>query len=175
MGGDPAPTVGEAMHEDFATHLQNLLLYADKTSMAWSVESRMPFMDVRLVEFLASVPSSYKIHDGWTKWLARHAMAERLPGEVVWRTDKMGWAIPEREWFDGGPLEEWLAGRIAGSGFAREILGIGRIGRIGAARAPLSVRLRILNLAVWHELFFEQAGRPGHTLGRDMPLVPPEA
>ena len=166
LGADPSPTLHEALRSDFHTHLQNLLLYADKTAMAWSVESRMPFMDVRVVEFLASVPPAYKIHDGWTKWLARAAFAERLPAEVAWRRDKMGWAIPEPIWF-GGPLAGWLKGEIGRSAFALENA---RSAGIDPHSAPLATRLRLLNLARWHRLFFEEPGRPGRTLGRAMPL-----
>jgi len=166
MGADPSPTLAEALADDFETHLRNLLLYADKTAMAWSVESRMPFMDYRLVQFLASVPPAYKIHGGWTKWLGRHATAGHLPDEVVWRRDKMGWAIPEPAWF-AGPLRSWLAGRLEASAFAVDVA---RRAGIDIAAAPLAQRLRLLNLATWHRLFFEEPGRPGRALGRTMPL-----
>ena len=75
--------------------------------MAHSVESRMPFLDYRLVQFLAEVPSCYKIHKGWTKYLARLAFDKKLPDEICWRKDKQGWPIPEDSWFKG-ELEEWL-------------------------------------------------------------------
>jgi asparagine synthase (glutamine-hydrolysing) len=169
MGADPSPTLSEALAGDFDTHLQNLLLYADKTAMAWSVESRMPFMDYRVVQFLAQVPAAYKIHGGWTKWLARSAFDARLPAEVTWRRDKMGWAIPEPAWFDapGAPLARWLDDAVRGSAFAREVAAAAGIDPMGAA---LPQRLRLLNLATWHRLFFEEPGRPGRTLGRGMPL-----
>jgi asparagine synthase (glutamine-hydrolysing) len=168
LGADPAPTLHEALRTDFHTHLQNLLLYADKTAMAWSVESRMPFMDWRLVESLATVPPAYKIHAGWTKWLARQAFARRLPAEVAWRRDKMGWAIPEPAWFgSGGPLQGWLEQVLRTSVFARELAGSSGLRAEGVL---LAARLRLLNLAVWHRLFFEEPGRPGRALGRGMPL-----
>jgi asparagine synthase (glutamine-hydrolysing) len=169
MGGDPARTLDEALAQDFHTHLQNLLHYGDKTSMAWSVESRMPFMDVRLVEFLATVPPAYKIHGGWAKWLARQALSERLPPEVAWRPDKMGWAVPEPAWFEGAqaPLAAWLQQQLQGSAFAQQVAASAGI---NIPNAPLPQRLRLLNLAVWHRLFFEEAGRPGRVLGRSMPL-----
>ena len=95
----------------------------------------MPFMDWRLVEFLCSVPPAYKLHGGWTKWLARAAMASTLPTEIVWRRDKQGWPIPEQEWF-GGPLA-----RLAGAAARRQRLRA-RAGRTSAAsrspRAPLA-------------------------------------
>jgi asparagine synthase (glutamine-hydrolysing) len=170
MGADPSPTLAEALASDFETHLQNLLLYADKTAMAWSVESRMPFMDYRLVEFLATVPPAYKIHGGWTKWLARQALRDHLPSEVAWRRDKMGWAVPEPAWFEGpqAPLAAWLAQQLQGSGFAQQVAASAGL---AINQAPLPQRLRLLNLAVWHRLFFEEAGRPGRALGRGMPLM----
>jgi asparagine synthase (glutamine-hydrolysing) len=162
MGGDPSLPLAAALAHDFQTHLQTLLLYGDKTSMAWSVESRMPFMDYRMVRFLAAVPPAYKIHAGWTKWLARHAMRDALPESVTWRRDKMGWAIPEPVWF-GGELAVPLVQTLQGSAFVRQWAG--ELG-IDLQRAPLPLRLRLLNLAVWHRLFFEETGRPGRALGR---------
>ncbi|HEY6512500.1 MAG TPA: asparagine synthase (glutamine-hydrolyzing) [Burkholderiaceae bacterium] len=162
-------TLPQALATDFATGLQNLLHYADQSAMAWSIESRMPFMDWRLVEFLARVPSAYRIHDGWTKWLARHAMRGELPPEVVWRRDKIGWAIPEPAWFGGdGPLSAWLADTLRASALAHTFAG--ELG-IDARTASLDVRLRLLNLAVWHRLYFDESGRPGRPLGRQMKLA----
>jgi asparagine synthase (glutamine-hydrolysing) len=140
--------------------------------MAWSVESRMPFMDVRLVEFLATVPPAFKIHGGWTKWLARQALSERLPPEVAWRRDKMGWAVPEPAWFGSAPgadapLAAWLQQQLQGSAFAQQAAAAAGL---STTQAPLAQRLRLLNLAVWHRLFFEEPGRPGRVLGRGMPL-----
>jgi asparagine synthase (glutamine-hydrolysing) len=164
MGSDPSLTLAQALRGDLLGNLRNLLLYADKTAMAWSVESRMPFMDFRLVEFVCSVPPAYKIHAGWTKWLGRAAMAGTLPDEVVWRRDKMGWPVPEQEWF-GGPLAPWLRQQIDGSRFARELAASAGV---DLKTASLGVRLRALNLAVWHRLFLEEPGRPGRALGHRM-------
>jgi asparagine synthase (glutamine-hydrolysing) len=163
---DLALTLPQALRKDFATDLQNLLHYADQSAMAWSIESRMPFMDWRLVQFLARVPLAYRIHDGWTKWLARHAMRDDLPPDVVWRRDKVGWAIPEPAWFGaGGPLAAWLDDTLRGSALVQSMSpGVDR------RAAPPAIRLRLLNLAVWHRLFFEERGRPGRPLGRTMAL-----
>jgi asparagine synthase (glutamine-hydrolysing) len=164
LGADPAPTLPQALQQDFSTHLHNLLMYGDKTSMAWSVESRMPFMDCRLVQFLADLPVAYKLHDGWTKWLARDAMRGQLPPSVLWRRDKMGWAIPEATWF-GGPLQSWLTSQVIRSAFAQDIA---KRARVNVASASLAQRLRLLNLAVWHRLYFEEPQRPGRVLGRSL-------
>jgi asparagine synthase (glutamine-hydrolysing) len=165
MGADPSPTLPQALQQDFSTHLQNLLMYGDKTSMAWSVESRMPFMDYRLVQFLAALPVAYKMHNGWTKWLAREAMRGQLPSTVLWRRDKMGWAIPEATWF-AGPLAAWLTSELSQSVFAQEIA---KRANVNLGHASLAQRLRLLNLAVWHRLYFEEPQRPGRVLGKAQP------
>ena len=79
--------------------------------MAFSIESRMPFMDYRIVEFLASIPACYKMRNGWTKYLARLAFDGKLPDEITWRKDKMGWEIPEDYWFRGN-LRNWFIKEI---------------------------------------------------------------
>lgn len=107
LGRSLPQNLNEVLQKDFQTGLVNLFNNADRSSMAHSVESRMPFVDYRLVEFLAEVPACYKIHRGWSKYLARLAFSGKLPDKVCWREDKMGWPIPEDVWFKG-PLSEWL-------------------------------------------------------------------
>lgn len=58
-------------------------------------------MDYRLVEYLADIPACYKLRNGWTKYIARLAFDGKLPDEITWRKDKMGWPIPEKIWFNG--------------------------------------------------------------------------
>lgn len=84
---------------DIRNNLGNLLRYGDFLSMAHSVESRLPFLDYRLVEFLFSLNHSYKISKGWTKYISRLAMSGLLPNQVVWRKEKIGWPSPEEYWF----------------------------------------------------------------------------
>lgn len=93
--------LNQRLKNDFDTVLNNLLHYSDSTSMAFSIESRAPFMDYRLVEYLASIPASYKLRNGWTKYIARLAFNGKLPDDITWRKDKMGWPIPEKIWFNG--------------------------------------------------------------------------
>lgn len=85
----------------FLAGLPSLLRYDDKNSMAHSIESRVPFLDHRLVEFVFSLPSSQKIQRGITKHVLRNATKEVLPKLVRNRTDKMGFSTPEDSWFKG--------------------------------------------------------------------------
>lgn len=148
--------LNEALVESFNTGLVNLLHYSDTVSMAYSIESRMPFMDYRLVEFLADVPSAYKIHHGWTKYLARQSFANILPDDIIWRRDKMGWPIPEERWFRGN-LKEWFCFTIEDSAFLQSINEGRDIRAKIDSKESLVKLIRLLNLAVWHDTFFSGA------------------
>ena len=88
--------------------LEELLRYADRNSMAHGREVRLPFLDHNLVEFIFSLPSNFKINDGWTKWLLRKAMDKKLPGEIVWRKDKVGYEPPQQQWMENKALQEYM-------------------------------------------------------------------
>ena len=73
--------------------------WEDRCSMAFSVESRTPFSDdIKLIEYLFSIPSTYKIHNGWSKYLLRTAMNGVLPDAIKNRKDKMGFSTPQYLW-----------------------------------------------------------------------------
>jgi asparagine synthase (glutamine-hydrolysing) len=79
--------------------LPSYLRYEDKNSMAHSVESRLPFLDYRLVQLAFSLPSEMKLYRGTTKQVLRSAMKDILPEEVKSRKDKIGFSTPEDLWF----------------------------------------------------------------------------
>ena len=93
--------------------LKELLRYEDKNSMAFSVETRTPFVDYRLVEFVFSLPACYKIHNGWTKYLLRISTGGLLPEKIRWRKDKLGFPTPEAAWMreNGGRIREVFASK----------------------------------------------------------------
>ena len=75
-----------ALYFNTITHgLEELLRYADRNSMAHGREIRLPFLSHELVEFIFSLPSHFKIRDGWTKWLLRKQVAGKLPDSVTWQ------------------------------------------------------------------------------------------
>jgi asparagine synthase (glutamine-hydrolysing) len=90
------------------TMLPGLLRYADRNSMAFGREVRLPYLDYRLLELAFRLPAALKLHRGWTKRILREAMSEYLPVDVRLRKDKVGYAPPEAEWLRG-PLREWSA------------------------------------------------------------------
>ena len=85
----------------FEAGLPMLLRYEDRNSMAHGIESRLPFMDHRVVELNVGLGSKDKIVDGETKWLLRRAMDKVLPKEITNRQDKIGFSTPEYAWLSG--------------------------------------------------------------------------
>ncbi|MCW3078454.1 MAG: hypothetical protein JWO32_3063 [Bacteroidetes bacterium] len=77
------------------SQLQQLLRYADRNSMAHSVETRLPFLNHQLVEFVFSLPDNFKLKQGWPKYLLRKAFDKKLPDKIVWRKNKVGFETPE--------------------------------------------------------------------------------
>jgi asparagine synthase (glutamine-hydrolysing) len=88
--------------------LEELLRYADRNSMAHGREVRLPFLDHKLVEFVFSLPSNLKIHNGWTKWLLRKTMDKKIPDDIVWRKDKIGYEPPQQQWMENKILQEYM-------------------------------------------------------------------
>lgn len=88
--------------------LGELLHYADRNSMAHSRETRLPFLSHELVEFVFSLPSHFKIHNGFPKWLLRKVMDEKLPDGIVWRTNKVGYEPPQKSWMEHTQIKEMI-------------------------------------------------------------------
>jgi asparagine synthase (glutamine-hydrolysing) len=82
----------------FFTSLPMLLHWEDRDSMAHSIESRVPFLDHRLVESVLNLPSEYKIKGDCTKIVLRHSMSGILPEKIRSRKDKMGFVTAEEDW-----------------------------------------------------------------------------
>jgi asparagine synthase (glutamine-hydrolysing) len=78
--------------------LPSLLRYEDKNSMAFSVEARIPFLDHRLVEFIFSVPYEYLIRRGWTKFILRESMKNKIPEDIRMRKGKLAFSVPQKKW-----------------------------------------------------------------------------
>jgi len=88
------------LYDFFTTsHLPSLLRYEDRNAMAHSIESRVPFLDFRLVELVFALPRELKISSGVTKRILRQSLQGILPEPVRNRQDKIGFTTPEDTWF----------------------------------------------------------------------------
>jgi asparagine synthase (glutamine-hydrolysing) len=97
---DADDILDQLLYADTKTYLHELLMKQDQMSMAASIESRVPFLDHKLVEFTARMPREMKLRGGTTKWILREAMKGILPAEILERP-KMGFPVPIGNWFRG--------------------------------------------------------------------------
>jgi len=142
---------------DSSTLLQALLQVEDRMSMAASIESRVPLLDVEVAKVAARIPGSMKLRHGRSKEVLREALAGSIPSKVADRQDKMGFPVPLREWAAKGPVRDFLhdillSPRALSRGFFRRsaleqlLLDPGP-----AARALWGA----LNLELWHREFID--------------------
>lgn len=138
-----------------------LLHYEDRNSMAHSVESRVPFLDYRLVEFCLNLPDNLKIKDGKRKYILRESMKSVLPKKVYERYDKMGFVTPQVVWMETN--SEWILGKIAAAvGREESVFDIKLIDFAKAVfkekrRDDYSFLWRILAFEIWMVIFEIQA------------------
>lgn len=94
-------------HQTMNGGLQELLRFADRNSMAHGREIRLPFLNHELVEFCFSLPDTYKLHLGWTKYIMRKAFDPILPPEIAWRREKVAFETPQSEWLSFFEEQDW--------------------------------------------------------------------
>ncbi|MCA1563467.1 MAG: asparagine synthase (glutamine-hydrolyzing) [Acidobacteria bacterium] len=135
----------------------DLLMVGDKMSMANSLESRVPFLDYRLIEFIESLPPEMKLNGLTGKYLHKKALEKWLPKEVVWRKKK-GFANPVEHWFRNRMrpfVEEMLLSADSACGqyfdqhYIRRMLDLDRLGKEQFRR---HIYL-LLSFELWHRHF----------------------
>lgn len=164
---DREPLAAEYAAADTLTALSQLLLLQsgvpmllhteDRNSMVHSVESRVPFLDFRLVETVLGMPDEFKLCNGTTKVVLREAMHGILPESVRLRRDKLGFATAEETWLRGASREAFRAGVvrcIEASGGIVKPDALARFDRVagGAARFDFGI-WRLVNFGTWIRRF----------------------
>jgi asparagine synthase (glutamine-hydrolysing) len=157
---EQAPTVlDRLLYLDIKTYLVELLMKQDQMSMSTSIESRVPFLDHKLVEFAMGIPASSKIRKMSGKHLLKKAMAGRLPNEILYRSKK-GFPTPIRPWLRTVLFDKVSSsltdGRLQERGLFRPeyVDGLLEAHRKGSSPATECV-WRLLNLELWCRIFLD--------------------
>jgi asparagine synthase (glutamine-hydrolysing) len=150
----------QLLYLDIKTYLVELLMKQDQMSMAASVESRVPFLDHKLVEFTAGVPARQKIRGFSGKWLLRQAMKDRLP-ETILRRNKKGFPTPVRPWLRNQLFNKLHATLTDGRLAERQIVQPGYVLNLLAALQRGSSQAaegcwRLLNFELWSRIFLDR-------------------
>jgi len=144
---------------DLQTYLQELLMKQDQMSMASSIESRVPFLDDRLVEHVAAMPGRLKLRGWTTKAVLRAAVRDLVPPAILARR-KMGFPVPVGRWLRGSfwpVVEELVLGwRARSRGFFNPhiVRQLADEHRSGQLRHDDRLWL-LINLEIWHRIFCE--------------------
>lgn len=135
--------------------LKGIFRTADRNSMRFSVESRMPFADdIDLIEYVFSIPSTYKIRSSTNKILLREAFKNTLPQTIYNRKDKVGFYTPEISWLQqmNEDLLQYLTPDLA------EYINVEALRKdwsqiMSNPKMNSTWVWRVLNFAIWKKIF----------------------
>ena len=156
-------STGDMLHRllytDIKTYLVELLMKQDQMSMAASIESRVPFLDHKLVEFTAGIPSQYSIKGLAGKEILKEAVEDLLPHSIVYR-QKMGFPTPWAYWLAGPQLNDLEQMLLEPRSVDRGLFKPEAVKRLfdehRAGRRDHGNRIwRLLNLELWHRVMIE--------------------
>ena len=135
----------------------NLLERGDRMTMAASIESRVPFLDHELADYVSSLPDSYRVKGLKTKWILREAGRSLIPDAILDRP-KVGFRVPVNKWFQG-PLKEYLCDHLKGresktrAYYDPQVLDRMLDDHIGGKQNHEKLLWALLNLEIWHRQY----------------------
>ena len=162
------------LYADIKTYLVELLMKQDQMSMAASIESRVPFLDHKLVEFVAGLPDRWKLSGLTTKRILRLSMKGLVPDSILNRP-KMGFPVPFSNWMRAGwnqVARDVLLDRRSRERGIIDPPAVDRLLRSHATGSDEGDRIwSLLNLELWYRTFVDKGGvqtLPEPSLGRSL-------
>jgi asparagine synthase (glutamine-hydrolysing) len=150
---DACELLDRCLYHDLRVYLPQLLHKEDRASMAVSIESRLPLLDYRIVELMATIPPEQKVPHRIPKALLRKLAARRLPAEVVERRDKIPFAVPMHDWARG--LLQPLIREVV---YAPQCLerGVFDPDAIRRGHVRPEQMIALLNVELWFRIYIDQ-------------------
>lgn len=153
--------LNEALLQHFEYKLEHLLRWGDLNSMHFSIESRVPFLDYRLVEATISSPSLQKISNGETKHILREAVKDILPEKIINRKDKKGFSNPREKWFRSEKFKTYIfelinSEQFKNRGYFDSVIANKQYKKHLNGESDLSVEIwKWINLEIWFRKFID--------------------
>jgi asparagine synthase (glutamine-hydrolysing) len=148
-------------HFDLVASLPALLQVEDRTSMACSLESRVPLLDHRVVDLVTTMPPALKFKGAEMKYALKMALGHVLPPSILARKDKMGFPVPLHLWAKGRARDFFRDVLLSRACRGRGLFDAGAVERLLDGEAAFGRRLwGLLNLELWHRRFIDE-GRSG--------------
>jgi asparagine synthase (glutamine-hydrolysing) len=147
---------------DMKTLLPALLQVEDRTSMAVSLESRVPLLDRRITELVTSMPPMIKYKGGRSKHIFREVIRHITPPEICNRTDKMGFPVPLHEWCQKGPVHDFVREMLTGAkARSRGFIRTDKVESLLNNERPYGRGIwGLLCLELWMQTFLDGAPQP---------------
>lgn len=148
-------------HYDMVTNLPALLQVEDRVSMACSLESRVPLLDYRIADLVASMPPAMKFRGGELKYFLKRAVGDLLPAPVVERKDKMGFPVPLHLWARGSARDFFGDILLSRRSVERGLIDRGAVEQLMGHEHAFGRRLwGLLNLELWYRTFVDSDTAP---------------
>jgi asparagine synthase (glutamine-hydrolysing) len=144
-----------------STSIQTLLHFEDRNSMAHSIESRVPFLDYRFVEFAFSLPSHYKVHKNYGKYIHREALKSIVPDEILNRKDKIGFLAPGENFWMRNEMKDFYYSLINSNDFKnRSIINVNQVKSeyekyLKGDNSHAQMLWMVMALEVWFQQFID--------------------
>jgi asparagine synthase (glutamine-hydrolysing) len=150
--------------------LPALLRFEDRNMMAFGIESRVPFVDHILVEWVAQLPISLRLSGGWTKLILREAFRGVLPERIRTRRSKLGFLTPEPTWL-AGPLSTWFRDTLSAPRYLGAVIDVrglkSILGRYYSGDRSLPVENLLFRLAIYESWAHQFLGKRPQEAMRD--------
>jgi len=157
---DTQSYINKMTHFDFKTLLPALLHVEDRVSMAVSLESRVPLLDARIMELVASAPPAMKFKGGETKALLKRAVNNIVPPSILQRKDKKGFPVPLQQWMEEGVVREFVSDTLLSqSSLERGLYRPDALANIANSQGVGGRQLwGALNLEMWFQTYIDENG-----------------